>query len=1129
MQDIVFYVAANETLGMIRDYANERNSPAPVLTLGVSVCLRMRLFSSTEGATPYPVTALNGISDWLWSMDSDFDRDTACKLVADAAGISVHTETDTVNGQTMSFTEFVIPITNMNTEELAAWLGNEKMKSGLTGELVGYDSSGNAVFVLQIENFSVRNRVAGLGDPTVLDQEIVTRTQAEHMIQTAVSTSAATKQDKLTSSNAGVGISITSSGIISTADIPQNAIPGLPETLAAKQNIITAGYRMTLVSGSTVEQARYFAIEPAITASANNTTTVVLSAGKAYEIHAVANNAKVLLNRENPPNSRTFGLEGHAEIFVANTGYVQTGTNVVLANALEPDAVNNCTVRFHDGLAIISVEDHVAGYIVVSATGSTAGTLPYALSSASQEYVAFDATLNGQTLDLGGATTNGEKHIVGNGYAETVISGGINCTSKTTVANLGMNGVIVSSGTLTLGDVYIPSGATVAVSGGGLAIEKVSGNGGTIELNRTAVMVGSGDNAFASGVIFESGGLVSTGTGAFYVASNGSLTLVDCTISGGSANTGAAMNINKTSNVFLSGCSIIDNTATAGYTIVIANGGMEVSDCTFGGLQNIIFNNSAGSDTVTLKGHNYLSNAIIARTSAMIGNVTISSGAVVDLTGNTNNPAINPRGGVTFAPGGATVYPSAGSASAYILGGMTVSTIGNTNVLNLGGSYIAVGSGVVALASDCVFSGGNSPSGAGGNMIVSSGGRFVANSCTFTGGSAAIAGGFDCNTSASATLTNCTISGNSATTAGGGFATTAGGVVVLNECVISGNLCADTLAGKDVWVNIPVTINGGTYGDCAVQGSGNIEISGDVKLDKVYTRNGQTGGTVTISSGAIINLTGSINPGNGVTFEQGGATIVPGGSSAIAYTLGGMTVPQLGNTNVVNLGGTRNMISSGVSAYASGCTFTSGGIAGENGGGAYVNSGASLFLDNCVVSGNSGYQGKGVYIAGGKATVSNTDFGTDQDICFRFGTGELEIGGNCSIFRVSKNANANDSGSVTIFSGASINLTSSINPGGGITIYGGDMDNPTTIYGSAGSATQSRGFSAECVITGSAVTKIGAISGATVSLASSSCQLEFIKSGEETVSITYMQANESPYVLETQQGAGAVLVRVSED
>ena len=276
---------------------------------------------------------------------------------------------------------------------------------------------------------------------------------------------------------------------------------------------------MTLVNGSTVDQSRYFAIEPTITASANQTKTVVLSAGKAYEIHATATNAMVLLNWETPVGgSRTFGLEGHIEIFVAGTGNVQAGENVVLANALEPDAVNNCTVRFHDGLAIISVEDHVAGYIVTTAGGTASGSLYYGLATATNEYISVDASLNGQTLNLAGVTTRaGEKHVVGNGYAETIVSGGISCTSKTTFSNLSMQDVVVNGGTLTLGDANILSGSTVAVNSGALAIEKVAGDGGTIDLGGKNVY---GNGSFG-GVALQNGTLASgrlTATGGATVA-----------------------------------------------------------------------------------------------------------------------------------------------------------------------------------------------------------------------------------------------------------------------------------------------------------------------------------------------------------------------------------------------------------------------------------------------------------------------------------------------------------------------------------------------------------------------------------------------------------------------------------
>ena len=681
MQDIVFYVAANETLGRVRDYSNMRNSGAPLLTLGVAVCLRMRLFEDIEDSTPYPIDSFSGITDWQWRMDADFDRSTACKLVADADGISVHTVTDTVKGETMSFTEFVIPISNMNTEELVAWLGIDKVKTGLAGELVGYDNEGHAAFVLQIEDFSVRNRLAGLNeededDPTPVDQEIVTRPVAEQMIQTAVSTLDAAKQDKLNAENAGTGISISSAGVISTSNVPQNAVTNLSASLAAKQDKLTAENAGTgisisstgVISAESVPQSAVMGLESALSYKQNalsmgfwieidddwisveryhtimgpyTSGSVTMNPGEAYKIYAT--NAVVTLDASNIPSNK-WGMEGHAEIFVANTGYIHTTSRVVLANALEPDAVNNCTVRFHDGLAIISVEDHVAGYIVTVNAGTTAGSLYYGLATSTNEHIAVDASLNGSTLDLGGAVTNGEKHVVGNGYTETIVSGGINCTSKTTLSNLAANGVVVSSGTLTLGDVYIPSGSTVTNTSGSLYIEKVTGDG-------TGLITGVGANGYVaqpqanaiiSGVAFDKTASVS---GLLYVA-NGGVTIKGCTFAAGTRAIAAV------------------STSPISTTLV---------DCVVSSYCSV-----NGSACLVLSGHNSILSDIRS-TDSSPAKVFVESGAVLDLTGNTNATPIAPGGGV-IVDGGCQVITSAGS-TASIIGRCTVGSIGNTGAL----------------------------------------------------------------------------------------------------------------------------------------------------------------------------------------------------------------------------------------------------------------------------------------------------------------------------------------------------------------------------------------------------------------------------------------------------------------
>ena len=89
MQETIFYVAAGETLGSVRDLANAKTMPAPTLVRGVSALLRMRLFAHRDGLGPYPIDALDGIVRWQWAMDTDFNEATAYKLQADNAAIEI--------------------------------------------------------------------------------------------------------------------------------------------------------------------------------------------------------------------------------------------------------------------------------------------------------------------------------------------------------------------------------------------------------------------------------------------------------------------------------------------------------------------------------------------------------------------------------------------------------------------------------------------------------------------------------------------------------------------------------------------------------------------------------------------------------------------------------------------------------------------------------------------------------------------------------------------------------------------------------------------------------------------------------------------------------------------------------
>ena len=179
MQNTIFHVAANETLGVVRDFANAKTIAAPTLVRGVEVCLKMRLFAKREGMEPYPIESLADIATWQWAMDNDFSESTTYKLVGDNANIAVSQVTENFDGEEHTYTEISIPMPGMNTVELSTWLGSEKTRNGLHGELLGIDVHGRHVFILQVENFTVRNRITSAGNPTDIPSEYMTIPQIE--------------------------------------------------------------------------------------------------------------------------------------------------------------------------------------------------------------------------------------------------------------------------------------------------------------------------------------------------------------------------------------------------------------------------------------------------------------------------------------------------------------------------------------------------------------------------------------------------------------------------------------------------------------------------------------------------------------------------------------------------------------------------------------------------------------------------------------------------------------------------------------------------------------------------------------------------------------------------------------
>ena len=257
---------------------------------------------------------------------------------------------------------------------------------------------------------------------------------------------------------------------------------GLNAEINTKQNTLTAGFDID-INNSTVSVPRYRNIvEP-------SGATVTLQAGYAYKIQATTG-AKKLVTETIP--SGQFGMEGHAEIFVTDTGWIQVADNVVLVDELEPNSVNNCTLRFHDGLCLISIEDHIAGFIVRTATGTGNTSLYYGLTTSTNEYVSVDASLNGHLLETNEAVISIVKEFVGNGAVNTTVEGDmtvnnslsmVECTVKP-LALSGTGSLTVANGVLDL--TSATSAEPINLTGGvkiGKNVTIIDGDGNTTHLD----------------------------------------------------------------------------------------------------------------------------------------------------------------------------------------------------------------------------------------------------------------------------------------------------------------------------------------------------------------------------------------------------------------------------------------------------------------------------------------------------------------------------------------------------------------------------------------------------------------------------------------------------------------------
>lgn len=168
MQNIVLYVNADSTLAYVTDSYGGRYENRVSFTRGFKATLVLRLLTGENGE-PYPVSQLEQYTSWRCVFDVDYKQSTTPILSADSDAI-------TVSGDG-TVTEVRIPISNMNTNELADAILDFESLAGVTMELVGILPDGTEGFGLQIKGFTIRNRILYSGEPTEQEARWLDREQ----------------------------------------------------------------------------------------------------------------------------------------------------------------------------------------------------------------------------------------------------------------------------------------------------------------------------------------------------------------------------------------------------------------------------------------------------------------------------------------------------------------------------------------------------------------------------------------------------------------------------------------------------------------------------------------------------------------------------------------------------------------------------------------------------------------------------------------------------------------------------------------------------------------------------------------------------------------------------------------
>jgi hypothetical protein len=260
-----------------------------------------------------------------------------------------------------------------------------------------------------------------------------------------------------------------------------------------------------------------------------------------------------------------------------------------------------------------------------------------------------------------------------------------------------------------------------------------------------------------------------------------------------------------------------------------------------------------------------------------VGALTIVSSSI---SGNVAGHRGGHGGGGIYNAGGLTVTSSDFRDNSTVSGGGggidNVGTLSVSSSIFSGNSDFNVGGGIyntgTLTISSSIFSANMDGGAAGGGGICNEVGTATITNSTISGNTAIFNGGGILNFGGPMTISNSTISGNTAGSFGGGIAiNTLGSMLTITNCTISGNTSGEEAGG--IAADGPVIINYSTIsGNSSRYGGGGIRVGDRLTLTNCTLSGNSTGefGGGAIRNLGVTSITNSTITGNSASSAGGG-------------------------------------------------------------------------------------------------------------------------------------------------------------------------------------------------------------------------------------------------------------------